>query len=546
MELKQYAYLLWRWMWLIVLVTVLAAAAAYVTSRLTTPVYEASTRLLIDEAPDSDTSDYTAILMSERLARTYAEMITNDVVLEETIQRLGMDMSPAALKGSTNVQLVRDTQLIEVTVEHVNPFAASDLANTLFEVFDEQNSELRKERFGPSKENLSKQLDEMDGTIQSLQASIEDLGSPTTEAGRTELSQLKTELVQYQDSYTRLLQTYEGLRLAEAQTASNIVQIEPAKPRAAPIRPRTMMNTLLAAVVGAMLAVGGVFLIDYLDDTIKTTDEASQRFDLPVIGFITRMGENHVGLPVTISEPRSPTSEAFRSLRSNIQFAGVDFPIQTLLVTSPNPQVGKSTVATNLGVVVAQSGKQVLLIDADMRRPHIHNLMGLPNHIGLSDVFIRPSSELAGIIQRWQDGNLYVLTSGKAPPNPAELLASEKMIQFLETAVKKNNLVIIDSPPIGVVTDPVVLSARVDATLLVVEPGKTEIGATEYAVEQLRRAGANLIGLVFNNVPTRRAGYYTGHYYYYSEYYSNGKDGKGPSNGKKRERKRKEKKEAKG
>jgi len=367
MELKQYAYLLWRWMWLIVLVTVLAAGAAFITSKLTTPIYQASTLLLIDEAPDSDTSDYTAILMSERLASTYAEMIKNEVILEETLNHVGNGMSVGALKDAVNVQLVRDTQIIEVSVEHTSPVVAADLANTLFEVFDEQNEEYRKERFGPSKENLTQELEHLDSFIQGLQSTIDELGTPSTEAERLELNQRKEELAQYQDSKTRLLQTYEELRLAEAQSVSNVVQIKPATPNDNPIRPRTMMNTLLAAVVGAMLAVGGVFLIEYLDDTIKTTEEATQALGLPVIGFITHIQENHAGAPEVAANPRSPSAEAFRSLRSSIQFSEVDHPIRTLLITSPGPEEGKSTVATNLAMVIAQSGKKVMLLDADMR-----------------------------------------------------------------------------------------------------------------------------------------------------------------------------------
>ena len=279
-----------------------------------------------------------------------------------------------------------------------------------------------------------------------------------------------------------MLQTYEELRLAEAQSVSNVVQIKPAKPPTSPIRPRTMMNTLLAAVVGGMLAVGTVFLIEYLDDTIKTTEEATQMLGLPVIGFITGIQENHIGTPEVAAHPRSPTAEAFRSLRSNIQFAGVDKPIRSLLITSPGPEEGKTTVAANLAMVVAQSGKQVLLIDADMRKPRIHHLMNISNDLGLSDVFLRPSSELSGILQRMKGEFLFVLPSGKTPPNPAELLASEKMGQFLEMWQKKYDLVIIDSPPVGVVTDPVILAARVDATLLVIEPNKTHLGAAQHAV----------------------------------------------------------------
>ena len=201
------------------------------------------------------------------------------------------------------------------------------------------------------------------------------------------------------------------------------------------------------------------------------------------------------------------------------------------MITSPGPKEGKSTIAANLALVMAQSGKSVILLDADMRKPRIHNLMGIPNQVGLTDYFKGSSSDLKKVLKQWKDEDLYIVPTGDLPPNPAELLASEKMSKILDMFKGKYDFVVIDSPPVGIVTDPSVLSAKVDGTLLVVEPKKTKLGAAVQAVEQLHRAGANLIGMVFNNVPMNRAGYYTGYYggYYYTQYaspYVDGKDGK--------------------
>jgi capsular exopolysaccharide synthesis family protein len=347
------------------------------------------------------------------------------------------------------------------------------------------------------------------------------------------LDQLQNELTQYQDSRTTTLQSYENLRLAEAETVSNVVQLAPADIPTTPVRPRILMNTILAGVVGAMLAIGVVFLIEYLDDTIKSTEEASQALGLPIIGFFAKADINEDGQPFVAVEPRSPFAEAFRSLRTNIQFTGVDRPIRTLLVTSAGPEEGKSTVASNLAVVIAQGGKKVALIDADMRKPRVHQIMNLPNKYGLSEFFNRETRNLRDVIHHWEGEDLDVITSGKLPPNPAELLGSERMSQLLDMFKGKYDFVVIDSPPIGVVTDPTVLSARVDGTLLVVEPKKTKLAAAIQALEQLRRANANVIGMVFNNVPMSRAGYYTGYssgyyYYQYAYSYTKSEDGKEP------------------
>jgi non-specific protein-tyrosine kinase len=545
MELRQYAILLWRWAWLIVLATALAAGAAYLTSSYQTPIYEASTSLLIDQAPSTQTSEYTSLLMDERLARTYAELITDRLILEETARRLVDGVDIGLLDKSITVELVRETQLIGVSVEYPSAVMAAQITNTLVEVFIEQNSEFQASRFESSKLNLSDQLVKLDKQIEEKEAAIEALGTARTAEEKEELARLESLLSQDRSSYTALLQSYEELRLAEAQSASNVVQLAPATIPTSPIRPRILMNTLLAGVVGAMLALGVIFLIEYLDDTVKSTEEASQATGLPIIGFMAQVKDQGEGIPYVSQEPRAPFAEAFRALRSNIQFAGVDRGIRTLLVTSVGPEEGKTTVAANLAVVMAQGGKSVVLLDADLRKPRIHRMMGIPNRLGLSDIFVRPSAELVGMIRKWDRENLYIVPSGKLPPNPAELLASERMSQILDNFKGNYDFVIVDSPPVGVVTDPVVLSARMDATLLVIEPKKTKLAGAVQAVEQLNRAGANLIGLVFNNVPLKRTGYYTGYYsgYYYYQYaysYADGKDGKSATTARPKKRKERE------
>jgi non-specific protein-tyrosine kinase len=541
MELKQYTALLWRWKWLIVLATLLAAGAAYGASRMQVPIYRATTTLMINQAPNEQV-DYTAILTSERLARTYAEMLTNRPVLEEVIQRLGSLESPEVLRGMVSVQLVRDTQLITVSVEHASPAWAAAIANTVVEVFAAQNEAMQESRYASSKEALGQEVERLRGQVSQTEQAVERLGTPATNADRDELARLQSDLAQYRLSYASVLQSYEALRVAEARSVSNVVQVEPAVEPTIPVRPRTMVNTLLAAVVGAMLAVGVVFLIEYLDDTIKTPDEVMRATELPLVGLISRIEDEADGEPYAARQARSPAAEAFRSLRTNLHFSAVDRPLRTLLVTSPGPQEGKSTVAANLAVVMAQGGHRVTLLDADMRRPRLHRMLGVPNRIGLSDLFTRNPLDLDGAVRACRMENLSLLTSGGLPPNPAELLASERMIHILDQVAKQSDFVVIDSPPAGAVTDAIVLAARVDGVLLVVEPKHTRLPSVVQVVEQLRRAGANVVGLVFNNVPLGRSGYYNGYYsgYYYQYLYPYGEDG--PKGGKPRRRRVKVKK----
>jgi succinoglycan biosynthesis transport protein ExoP len=532
MELKQYAALLWRWAWLILLAIVLAAGAAYISSRMQTPVYQATTTILIDQAPDGRTTDYTSIYTSERLAITYADLIIKRPVLEEVVARLDLGIEADALKGAIAVSHDQESPVLDVKVQYTDPAIAATIANTLVEVFSEQNAELQASRYAASKESLNTQLQNLEDQIQEKQMAITDVGSPQNEADQTKLEKLQNELSQLEMGYTTLLQTYEGLRVTEARSVSNVVQVEPAIPPRGPFKPNTMMNTLLGGVVGAMLAMGGIFLIEYLDDTVKSTDEAVEILGIPILGFVAKGGNNHDGMPITAREPRGPVAEAFRSLRSNIQFAGVDHPIKTLLITSPGPEEGKSTVSTNLAMVMAYEGKNTLLMDADLRKPQVHRFMGAVNNGGMTYLFAHPYSDPNKAVQHCEYENLDLVTSGKQPPNPAELLGSRRMTEILNKYKKTYDSVIIDSPPIGAVTDPTVLSAKVDAVLLVVEPMTTRMEAARVAIEQLTRAGANVIGMVYNNVPLK-PGYYTGYYggyvhpYHYG--YTNGKDGKKPA-----------------
>jgi succinoglycan biosynthesis transport protein ExoP len=336
---------------------------------------------------------------------------------------------------------------------------------------------------------------------------------------------MQSTLALYEQIRANLLGSYEDVRLARLNSTSNIVQIEPAIARTTPIRPQTSRNTAMGAAVGLLLAAMIIFLIEYLDDTLKSGEQITEKFGLPVIGYIADM-EHNLDLPYVAENPRSPISESFRTLRTNLEFAAVDTPLKSILIVSANPSEGKSTIAANLAVTIAQGGKHVLLIDADLRRPRIHKYFKLPNRIGLSDYF-RNSATLADILQQWKDPNLAIITSGGIPPNPADLLASKKMVSVLEAGKNSADIVIVDSPPF-LVADASILASHVDGVLLVVYPGKTPLDAIQTTLEQMDRAGAHVIGVVMNRIPRNRAYYYGGNRYsspYYRGHYHYSQEG---------------------
>ena len=173
-----------------------------------------------------------------------------------------------------------------------------------------------------------------------------------------------------------------------------------------------------------MVAAGIIFLIEFLDDTIRDPQEITRRWGIPILGMIVSYKSSSGEALVTVRHPRSPISEAFRSLRTNLQFAGVETPLHTLLVTSPSPSDGKTTIVANLASVIAQSGRNVVIVDADLRRPRIHKVFQLSNRVGLTDQFIRSQDRLDGSLKSTEVTNLHAITSGNLPPNPSELLSS--------------------------------------------------------------------------------------------------------------------------
>ena len=366
------------------------------------------------------------------------------------------------------------------------------------------------------------QLTPLLNLYQQIYTNLVVLGSPGSSVENNSLmvTRLQSTLQLYQQIYLNLINSREAIRLARLQNTPNVVQLETARVPTAPVRPQPLTDTLMAGLIGFMLAVGYAFAVEYLDDTIKTPEDVERELGLHVIAYIAEMqgAEASDEFLYVARQPRSPVSEAFRSLRANLEFASVDKPLHTILVTSPGPGEGKTTIAANLAAIIAQAGRSALLMDADMRRPRVHRVLGIPNRIGLSDLF-RERVPLRSVYSDWKESaELSVITSGSLPPNPAELLGSERMSDILDEATKSVNTVVIDSPP-TLVADAQVLAARVDGIVFVIRPGVTRRDAARAAYEQFQRAGGRVLGCVFNRIPRDREHYYSG-YRYYSSYYS--------------------------
>lgn len=220
---------------------------------------------------------------------------------------------------------------------------------------------------------------------------------------------------------------------------------------------------------------------------------------------------------ITIKNPKSVVSEAFRNLRTNIQYSNIDDKIRSIVITSSTVGEGKTVVSSNLAVSIAFTGKKVLILDCDLRKPNIHKKMGILNLKGLTNVLIGEDS-FEDVVQRSEEiPELHILTSGPIPPNPSELLGSKKMEELLNNLEDKYDMIVIDSPPIGIVTDAAILSTIADGVLLVTAAGKTEIDTAKRSKELLENVNANIIGVVLNKVSMKNRSYYKYGYYKYDE-----------------------------
>ncbi|MCA9979899.1 MAG: polysaccharide biosynthesis tyrosine autokinase [Anaerolineales bacterium] len=521
MEIRKYVALLWQWAWLVILGVVIAAGVAYIVSINTTPVYQASARLLIDQAPGASSNTYADVLTIEKISQTYVELLTVSDVLNEVITELNLPIEASGLRRQISASAPADTQILNITVQDTNPERAAAIANSTAEAFIRYNERTQLERYADPMANLQTELDTVGDQIELIETNINTLATSgeLSPAQQADLSRLETQLKEQQTVYNNIFNDLQSLRVKSATESNKVLIVEPASPNDSPIRPRTLTNTLLAAAVGGMLALGVIFLIDYLDDTIKTPDQVTQDTGLSAIGVISYIkGDEPPDRLITHTTPRAPTSEAYRVLRTNLEFSSIDDKLRSVLVTSPSPGEGKSTTAANLGTVVAQAGNRVIIVDADLRRPSQHKVFQVPNNQGLTTALLDSETPISYHIQQTKVPGLRIMTSGPLPPNPSELLRSHRMQQILAELNDEADFVIVDTPPTLTVADASILAPRVGGGVIVLKIASTRRDALIQAQESLHKTGAHVLGVVMNHATPGRGGYYNYYYYRYYNY----------------------------
>jgi non-specific protein-tyrosine kinase len=503
-----------RWWWILILCPFIAATTAYFVTSSATRVYQAELTLLV-EGQATGASDYNDILANERRAQTYSLLVQTRPVLQETIDRLGLALTPGELDSMLSVRPIGGTQLISVSVSDASPQRAADVANTVGAVFVDQAVAQQAAVAGTSREELLRNTEEVKTQIDDTSATIDALrqrSDASSTAIQAEIVTLQSRLNQLQLTYSSLLEAQQRMDIAESELQTRVRVVEQAIPPAAPVSPRVKLNTALGGMLGLMLAGGLVLLLGYLDNTIRTSDDLRRLTGQAALGEIPVLTTN-VGI-VALTAPQSADVEAFRSLRTNLQFATLGREVRSVVVTSLHPGDGKTTTIVNLATVLAQGGQSVILVDGDLRKPQVHRLFGLSNRMGLTNLLLSSSRDsLESALQPTTTPGLLVTTSGPLPPNPSDVLQSKRMVEIVDR-LEVADLVLIDSPPIAV-SDALVTAAIVDGVVLVMSAKRTRPNEVLAAIESISRTGTPLLGIVIN-----RASLSSTAYSYYRSYYT--------------------------
>ncbi len=517
-ELRQYLALFRKWAWLVFLTTVIAAGSSYVFSSTITPTYQAETTVLVGRVVDNPNPVTNEVQSTANLVQAYVLVATQPAVLQATAEATHFPGSWQALFFKIKVTTVGG-QLLKISVLDADPQAARALADEVARQLilkgpvsaQQKQAEEQASFVGSQLTQLKQQIETAQSTLMTLSNQVALENDPANLSDlNVRISALQTKIAEWQKNYASLS------ALLSSGSSPFVTVLAPAQLPVTPVSPNIPQNVLFAGLAGLVLAGGAILLLEYLDDTIKGAEDVERDLELNTLGAIHRFSgireaQDHL---ITMKHPRSPVTEAYRVLRTNLRFSEIDSS-GTLLVTSSGPGEGKTTTAANLAVILAQAGRRVLLLDTDLRRPNLHRFFDLPNEVGLSNLILGDAPTTDAVIQTTAIEGLKLITSGPLPPNPAEVLDSDRMSEILAHLRTEADVLILDSPPVLAVADASILGSRCAGVIMVVDAGHTRTDACRRALETLLRTGAKVHGVVLNKLsPRRSTGYYYNYYYY--------------------------------
>lgn len=552
MELIQYIRLIRRWLWLLILAGFVGGSIAFINQIRQPLTYSAQTLISIGGFMQSPNPSGSTIGISMELTETYAQIVRTHDVLEATVNALGNPVSADQLNGMLYTYILPDTALMQLSVTYTDPILCADLVNELAN----QLILASPSNLTPEQRNqitlLNEQIASLTGEISNLrerqsaldiQLATDDL----TSARRVELQVERLTLIEQINSASNTVAQFAGT-VAELQVRTNSVEVvEQARIPESPISQISMSTLMIGAITAATLVFGLALFYEYLNSTFHSTDEVLEILRKPILGTISRYGKKSESYPdkLLTNKMNTRVPDEYRILRTNLLFSS-DLTRGIYVVTSAMPSEGKSTVISNLAISLAMSGLHVLLIDADLRKPRIHEIFSLDNDIGLTSLLtasLSQSSILSSpskdgnsngmnkdlISPTWQEAiqaptgieNLWILCSGSAVENPTELLGSTIMKNWIDNIQDNLNfdVILIDTPPLLGFPDSAVMSVSLDAKVIpVIKANSTRHESAKRMIERLTQVQAQMVGIILNQSNPKEENYQG--YNYYIDYYT--------------------------
>jgi capsular exopolysaccharide synthesis family protein len=507
LELRDYLRVLRRHKWLMAITVVVCLSVALGVSLSKAPVYSTSTQIILERrlvdrlfVPTEQQSEES----SNRKRANEIQVMSSPEVRAKVEELLGREAEPVTFTP------LAGTDVVVVGVRGRTPRKIAKTANAFAETYITVRTEQTINELNQAAQQIQARITEVEGKIaivdQSLSAAppIQTIVNGRNIAPADPRETERASLIAQRDAFARSLdQMRVGVSVAQ-QTGARV--LSEARVPAEPVNQDPVRNVGAGLALGIVLAIALAFLREYLDDSVKTKEDLEAATGLTVVGIVPVISDwkKRDNTPlISMAQPRSPAAEAYRSVRTSVEFLSLDQPMGTVQVTSALASEGKTSTLANLAVTFARAGQRVIVLCCDLRRPRVHEFFGLSNRVGFTSVLLGDTPLAQAIQPADPELPIGLVASGPLPPNPAELLASKRAVDVIEDLDRRCDLLLIDSPPVLPVTDALVISGLVDGVLLVANAGSSTRRGTKRAAELLRQVEAPLIGSILNGVGSK-------------------------------------------
>lgn len=541
--------------WLLLLIVALSVSAAVAVNILMKPVYKTSALMMInrEDSGKIDNNSISSWTSDEDYYRTQYKLLESRTLLEQVYNDLNLQDYPEfanpqgwqKLKNNITVSPIPRSRLVSIEAKSYDPELSAQIANTLSETFIKNNlsnrismgqdviKALESTEASPQEEELlnsmpqvvnsdfiktlKQQEAQVEGELANLRAKYTN-NHPDVISRINQLKALKNKIAL---ETRRLVQSIK-IELSGQFSANNIRIIDPATVPQKPYLPKKMINLAAALLGGTLLGIILILIVDFLDQSVKSSEDLEAKLKIPFLGFVPyeKMKKRETEYAVMLKEGNFLMAENIRNIRTMLNFALKSNDTKAILITSSLQGEGKSNISSNLAVAFAQTGKKVLLVDGDLRRCRLHKVFKVSSEKGLSNLWTDDENKnsFEANIQQTEVKNLYIMTSGQRPPNPAELLNTPLLDSFVKWAEENYDLLIIDCPALMPVSDTLLWGRLIDKALFVVRYGKTNAKISKIAVERLQQASVKVLGGVISQYnPGGLTGYHKSYHYYSQE-----------------------------